>query len=676
MAGLLLASSFFFLLAPPTRPGAGDLIVLRAAEVLGRLGPGEGLPTLPSLERLLGAFLAAFLRLTGLVPETSIEASSGAPGVVLRALAALAAGGCLVLAARIAARLPVAEPGPILGQRAAAELARSRSGHAGRLAAVSTVLVLGLAPLLPYGVAQLSPMLLGGWLALLLTHRLLRKPGGANLRWGLGTGLALGLLLGLTAWLWVIGPVFIGLALLQRRGTGPIAAALVTALALALALDPVRLVAPVAGGRQILTEWMRAGGWNLAGSTLGTAGLVRFLALPVEGGWGVLPAFITALVLWAGRRFVLALGWWGGVWLLLALLPAASGIRAAGPLQHVFLLYAVIAGSSAVGELLSRSGGRRIVGMGLAFVLVVGAFAARVNAGRGASGVTTEDIVAGCAAQVPRGALLLAERDLPGLAARCTVQTIPRDSRRPDRYDFAYWTPWYADFAWVLLSEVQVAQNAGREVPLHFYGQLRASGEVVARWGEMGSGWILYRIPEGREWATAPTSEELRALAPNPDLLGYLDQLGSFLARAGRRESARRLFQAGIDLAPERESFYNNLGSVYLLESEWEEAARICELGLQRNPRSAELCYNAGRAYSELGVHARAESLLRRAVGLRPDFADAHYELARTFLALDQPVLAQQALERVLALGPSAERRSAVEAVLARLSADPVGVVP
>ena len=654
------------------REGAADLVQLRARAFLGQVPPGQGTPTFPGWTTWAGLFLAGFLSLAhsiagGSVPLAEFLQRTGPlQTTLLRISASLLASGCLLIAAGVLVRM-LPERG---GDRPSDPPGRFARARLGALVLAVTLL---LAPLLADGVARVSPALLGSLLWLQLTGTLLEDIEPGDLRWGAVSGIWLGVLLGACGWLWSTVPVFLVVALLQRRGGGAVLAALATALGIGLALDPVRLLDPASFGPRLLTEWSRAGGWNLASVPLGSQGLVAMVTLHPLVGWGAIVGVVAMFVLWIHGRRIDALIWWGGLGLIAVVLPAVSGIRGLDLLQQTWAPVFALAAAGAVGHLAVRSGIGRILSAILASALVLGAGLARIESERTPAALPLVEIVAQIEALVPEEALLVAERTVPGLEATRHVYALPRDSRRPERFDFAYWPRWYSGFDFVLLSEIQVGQNAGRTNPLHFYGQLRDKGEPVARWGRKGSGWILYRVRDEGPWRTGPTQAELSALTPTPELLQFIDQLGAFYAQSGRPGLARTLFQAGLEFDPSRDSLYNNLGSVYLLESEWEEAARTFEEGLRRNPNSAVLCYNAGRAFFELGTFPRAEALFRRAVGLRPDFADAHYELARTFLALKQTDLARMALQRVLTLGPAPERRAAVEAVLAQL---PAGQTP
>ncbi|MCB9462635.1 MAG: tetratricopeptide repeat protein [Candidatus Eisenbacteria bacterium] len=675
---LLLLAGFLYYSSPPTRGGAADLVLLKARDLLGLVPAGEGLPTFPSWATWAGIFLAGVLRLAhvlvggGETLASFVAESSSGQTAFLRFCVSCLAAASLVGGASLVARL--ARPEDSSAAPSQPDHASTRTGPAANswsiVAVIAFVGVLLAAPLLADQISTVSPALFGTILLLAATWRLTVPSDANQLRWGAGSGVVLGSIFGTCGWLWPVFPVFALAASVARRGWRAVVVALVVGVALGLALDPAYLHDPSNLSNRLLTEWSRAGGWNLAPTTLGSRSVLEVLALKPLLGWGTAVGVVAAVGLWLFERRASLLVWTVGLFVASVLVPVTSGIRSLSAVQQAWGPVAVLvaaAGIDGVGR--SPKTGRRVLGAVLALLAVVTAGGARFEARSAQPTASPEAVVEEIRAIVPPGARLLAERAVPGLEGATSALVLPRDSRHPERYDFAYWPRWYAGFDFVLLSEPQFAQNRSRSRPLHFYGQLKEQGEAIARWEAEGQGWVLYHVPETSPWREPLSRSELTAIEPNPDLLQFVDRLGSFYAGTGAIDLAEVLFQGGLQLDPSRQSFYNNLGSVYLLESEWEEAARVFEQGLRRDPDSPELCYNAGRAFFELGAYGRAESLLRRAVGLRPNYGDAHYELARTFLALDQIDLAKVALRQVLTLNPSPERRQAVESALAQLPA-------
>lgn len=718
LGGLLLLAAGFYAISPPEAGVASAIYLHRARSVLGEIPPGAGEPTYPSSTAWVAYPLAGLqeigYHLAGEEGETRaayLARTERGWRRFLRGEWCLLGGLAVWVAAALAAAL-------------AGVLGVGRSGS--RFAAALSGGTLLLAPAVPLAISGLSAGLPAGLMLLLATRRLELsspsmgrssvpdagvgrdsrgpgRPSRGEIGAGAGAGLILGLILAWAAYAWIAAALFLLLAAIRRWPAVRTGTALGVAVLAGLALEPRHLIHPAGIVSAIGFEWVREGGLPLARDAATGHGLVSFLLLAGYVGPVCGPASLAAVYGSIRRRAWPAGAWLAGLWASFVLLPGLEGLRLPGALQLALVpLLAAAAGAGIValggagataredaGEVDPRrrertartTRGRRLLPVTLAALLLLSLLHLRLGFwSRGTSTANLGRLMADEIGEiVGPDTPWLAERPLPGgVAAPGRSFLLPRDSRDPDRYDFAYWPRWYAGFGYVLVSSVQLRQNLNRpdaDVPRYFYGRLQTDGRDVRDWGrDRRSGEPLFRLvalPEDSRWRAALSDSELAGIRPNPELSSFLSQLGSVYAESGRLRTAARLFERGIRLDPAAAPLYNNLGSVYLMEDEVDEAGKVFEQGLHQNPRSPELLYNAGRAHARSGSQARAEQLLRRAVAARPDFPEAHYELARVFLAQGKMRLARMALEKVLELQPGTPRRPEIESVLARLAAAP-----
>lgn len=646
-----LAASFaLYFTSPETTAEDAALYVGRAAALQGASEPGSGQPFWPSSTAWISYPLSAAQRVGAWMNGARVRAAYLAETefgwrLWLRACWSCLAGLLLVRAAR----------------------SWATTGRAVGRAVI--VLCLLAAPLLSVGVARLLPAVPAALLLGELLASALRE--GTSPREDLRAGLLGGLLLG---W-FPFAAVGLPLVWALHRLRGASASALIRAAALAaflgLVLEPARLREPGEILTRAVNEWRREGGWSGPGGD----GLFALLGLvPVLGA--------SAWMLWGpaawqsrepGRRAHLLAAF--GLWALAVLLPALSGLRRPGNLQWAVGPWLLVWGLGGFASWRPLAGRPRVAWGVAAVIALAGALSARWT-GQVESTRTAERV-----RQVRAEVFETIGRDRPGvseltlsegpgdsLAAR--VFSLPRDSRAPGRYDFAYWPRWYAGFGWVLLSGRRVSENLARpeaELPRRFYAEVERHGELQREWGRGETGFRLYRIREGSVWNRPLSEEELEAVPGSPERAWFLSQLGSLYLEAGDAREAEAVFRAGIRWDPDSPVLYSNLGTACLRLNDPAAAARAFESGLRLAPESFELLWNLGLACSSAGLWERGEGVLRRAAAARPDFAPVHYELGRVFLAQGRNEPARLAFRRYLELDPSTPRRPAVEAQLRRL---------
>jgi tetratricopeptide (TPR) repeat protein len=698
-AALLLLLVSWFLLRP--RSGGGDVYLLHARALLGGMPPGQAVPEFPGSSSWIAYLIAAVewsILQFGSLGDVTVSSALDRTEPSVRAWLPVAwsiLAGCLVylggaLAVRIA-RLATAS-----GASRADAAFRSTPSAAPEdwtrgvdltalVIRALALLLLALSPMVGGAVTSLSAALPAALILGWMTWRLLdlvadREQTRISIGAGVLDGLPAGALLAWAPFAWPAVIVYLASIRMAGASGARILSTFAIAASLGLVLDVSRLVDLAGVVGDVGVEWMREGGWPLLSGAFGTASLAEMLFGEPILLWIWIGALITCLALLRRGRSGLAI-WIAGLFVLLRCLPAVAGVRHPGAVQASAMPLWILTASVAV-AILPRARDPRPGWLyrALAVALLVGLATTQAIQDRRSAFATPNlapAILQTLQQRMEPGDLCLLERALPGAESMRATFTLPRDSRTPERYDFAYWSRWYAGFRFVLVSETQLRQNLERDaaVPRHFYQRLATDGRIVAEYGDPVA-YRLFELSPESAWRQPLTREELASLQPAPELGAFLSGLGSLYAEHADRRAAMILFEMGVRLDPESDALANNLGSIYLLEREWQEAARIFQSVLDRRPDSPEVLYNYARALFELNVFVRAETMYRRAIALRPDFAAAHYELARCFLQQDKKLLAAAALRRYLELEPNTPRRQEVEGVLALLAKEGIEAPP
>ena len=177
-----------------------------------------------------------------------------------------------------------------------------------------------------------------------------------------------------------------------------------------------------------------------------------------------------------------------------------------------------------------------------------------------------------------------------------------------------------------------------------------------------------------------------QAIARNPSVPAFHNNLGNALRAQGRLEQAEAAYRRALQLKSDHAEAHYNLGivlhdrgafaeAVASLESALrsraehpqtyyalgnalrqqgraEEALSAYRLALSLAPGHAEAHLNAGNILKALGRGREAMSAYRQALACRPDFAEAHRNLGAVLLELGQPQEAVAACRRALELKP------------------------
>ncbi len=676
VAFLLAMAALFHLTAPATGSEDGNLILDRAARWAGAAPPEEAAPVYPASTAWIAAPLSLAQRVgMALAEEPSrdyLERTREGWRRSLRLVFCLL--GALVVLEALAW---------------GAELERSISGGAvaegrpgrrwcrgeGVMPAALTAGLLVATPALALSVAHLLPAMPAALLAILL----LRATTASRLamtssRWRTILAIATsGLLLAWFSFLWPVVALTWGVSLIRssrrRSGVGLACASILVALA----VGPGYLLHPLEIPRAIFGEWHREGGWG------GPGGDVPWdlLGLVLPLGPGAFLLLAAAVLAGFRHRSSSFLCLPALLWVVAVAVPAASGVQRPASVQWSV---APILASWGVAVLGSSRLRFRSLARALTIAVLVAALPARVALSRQSRDESELQRVvrAELSQRAAANDLVLSEVSFAedgrneDPAAERLLFVLPRDSRNPGRYDYAYWPRWYAGFRWVLLSSGRVREQVERpdaRLPRSFYAAVEHDGVLVHEWGGAARGYRLYRLRDGSAWNRPFTEGELRAIEGGPGTAWFVGRLASAYLDAGAPRVAEALLRRGLEWEPGAPGLHNNLGTVYLRLGDFGAAAGAFEEGLRREPDSFELVWNFGLACSGAGLWGRGEALFRRAAAMRPDYAPVHYELARTFIGQDKADLARQAFQRYLELAPASPRRAEIEGVLARLPA-------
>ncbi len=183
----------------------------------------------------------------------------------------------------------------------------------------------------------------------------------------------------------------------------------------------------------------------------------------------------------------------------------------------------------------------------------------------------------------------------------------------------------------------------------------------VSEWaGDSESAIALYRGalrgPAGRRSATGP-------------LYLLMCNRGVELERQRKPEEAERIYEAAIDLAPNRAEAHYLLGLRLLGKGAVEEASVELRAAMAAEPNRVEPALALADVLSQLGLHEEALAIIRHAQSMAPGDARVWYGEARVGARLGDGAMARGALERAITLGgPRMRIRAASDSVL--LNAD------
>jgi tetratricopeptide (TPR) repeat protein len=138
------------------------------------------------------------------------------------------------------------------------------------------------------------------------------------------------------------------------------------------------------------------------------------------------------------------------------------------------------------------------------------------------------------------------------------------------------------------------------------------------------------RFNEARTWY-----EKLLDCDPeNPDAL-YL--LGGIYYQNKNPRSAAELITRAIEIAPDRDYFYNHLGLALNAMGNTDDAMDAFRSALAVNPQNPETYNMMGKVLREKGKTTEAIDAFRRAIDLDPEYIEACHNLGGVLLKHDHP---------------------------------------
>jgi predicted O-linked N-acetylglucosamine transferase (SPINDLY family) len=143
-----------------------------------------------------------------------------------------------------------------------------------------------------------------------------------------------------------------------------------------------------------------------------------------------------------------------------------------------------------------------------------------------------------------------------------------------------------------------------------------------------------------------------QVLAQFPDRPDALHYLGVLACQTGHATAAIDLIGRAIAVDPTVAEYHNNLGECYRRTGRWEAAIGCFQRAVAINPNNADTYNNLGMALFATGRLDEANAAFRRATALKPDLADAHNNLGNILKEWDRLEEAIAAYRRAIELMP------------------------
>jgi len=130
-------------------------------------------------------------------------------------------------------------------------------------------------------------------------------------------------------------------------------------------------------------------------------------------------------------------------------------------------------------------------------------------------------------------------------------------------------------------------------------------------------------------------------------------QVGNAHASLGQFEEALAVYQAVLQLKPDKAAAHTNIGVVYYQSGRLDEAVTELKKALEIDPKDAETEYMLGAAYVQQQKLDDAETAFNQAIALKPDLAAAYTGLGNVYLARKNTDKAVSTLQKATTLQPN-----------------------
>jgi len=143
-----------------------------------------------------------------------------------------------------------------------------------------------------------------------------------------------------------------------------------------------------------------------------------------------------------------------------------------------------------------------------------------------------------------------------------------------------------------------------------------------------------------------------RAIAVDPSIAMYHNNLGSALSATGQPEQAARAYREAIRLQPDYAEAHNNLGNALKNMGRISEALDAYHCAIQFQPGYAEAHNNLGNALKQQGEFTAAIAAYHEALHIKNNYAEAYCNLGTVLLAQNNWEQAAAACRKAISLKP------------------------
>ena len=155
----------------------------------------------------------------------------------------------------------------------------------------------------------------------------------------------------------------------------------------------------------------------------------------------------------------------------------------------------------------------------------------------------------------------------------------------------------------------------------------------------------------------------------DPRAVGPRTMVGFILEMQGKRDEAKRWYEATLAEVSNAPIVANNLAFIYAEEGvKLDEALQLASTAKQQLPESGDVDDTLGWVYYKKNLPTLAVRALEESLKKNPDNADILYHLGLTYAKLGEKAKARQTLERALKLNPRMASAANARETLASVS--------